>query len=336
MPALAACAARLLVAAALLVAPAVGEITCASAESMAGLMDAWTRDFTALHRATPARVVVHTKFSAEAFDALLRGEVQVAPFARELFPAERARYAAKFGGAEPLLVPVATGSRDTKGGTHAIAIFVHQKNPLAHLSLSQLRELLARDGAITTWGQLGLGGAWAAKKITLHGMTVRRETGNPPGVVNFLEQRVLAGRAWRDDLVAHADTPGGLQALEKIVRTIAGDEGAIGYSGFAYAQPGTRALALGEAEAGPFFPGTAEQIARRDYPLARTLYLCATPAPSAAAREFLRHVLTPAGQRVVAASAEKFFPLEAAIIAAGLARLNQNSARTQVDLMSAP
>ena len=71
MPALAACAARLLVAAALIAAPAAGEITCASAESMAGLMDAWTRDFTALHPATPARVVVHTKKSEAGLVAVM-------------------------------------------------------------------------------------------------------------------------------------------------------------------------------------------------------------------------------------------------------------------------
>ena len=297
---------------------AAAELTCASAESMAELMDAWTRDFTAAHAATPARIALRTKFSAEAFDALLRGEVQVAPFARELFPDERARYAAKFPGAEPLLVPVATGSRDTKGGTHAIAIFVHEKNPLARLSLVKLRALLTQDGAISTWGQLGLTGEWAARKISVHGMTVRRETGNPPGIVNFLEQRVLAGRPWRDDpaLVAHLDTPGGAQALEKIVRAVAADEAALGYSGFAYAQPGAKTLALAETEAGPFFAGTAAEVARRDYPLARTIYLCVDRAPDAATTAFLRHVLASESQRAIATDAQKFFPLPPAALAA--------------------
>ena len=134
-----------------LLSTTAAELLCASAESMDGLMTAWTRSFAATHPDMPARIALRTKFSAEAFDALLHGEVRVAPFARELFPAERARYAEKFGaGAAPLLVPVATGSRDTKGGTHAIAIFVHEKNLLARLSLAQLREILARDGRITT------------------------------------------------------------------------------------------------------------------------------------------------------------------------------------------
>ena len=286
-------------------------------------MNIWSRTYSALHPAAPARVTLRTKFSAEAFDALLRGEVRVAPFARELFPAERARYAEKFGaGAVPLLVPVATGSRDTKGGTHAIAIFVHEKNPLTRLSLAQLREILARDGRITTWGQLGFGGEWTAKKITLHGMTVRRETGNPPGIVNFLEHRVLAARPWRDDITAHADSVGGPQALELIVRTVAADETALGYSGFAYAQPGTKTLALAETDAGPFFAGAASEVTRRDYPLTRTIYLCVDRAPDAATKAFVRHVLEREAQRAIAADAQKFFPLPPAALAAARAQLN--------------
>lgn len=284
------------------------EVRCASAESMAGLMAAWSRDFTALHPATPARVTRPEKFSAAAFDALLRGEVEVAPFSRELFPSERERYAAKFGAA-PVLIPVATGSRATKGGTHAIAIFVHGRNPLTRVSLDQLREIFARDGRITTWGQLGLTGEWATRKIALHGMVVRRETGDPPGVVNFLEQRLLAGRGWRPGVVAHADAPRGPQGLELIVRAVAADEAALGYSGFAYAQPGAKTLALSETETGPFFAGAADEVGRRAYPLTRTIYLCVGRPAAEATREFVRHVLSPAGQRALEADPQGFFPL---------------------------
>jgi phosphate transport system substrate-binding protein len=287
------------------------EITCASAESMAELMETWTREFSALYPAAPARVVVRTKFSAEAFDALLRGEVQVAPFARELFPSERARFHLKFG-RDPLLLPIAFGSRATKGGTHAIAIFVSAKNPLAQLSLSQLRSVLARDGGITTWGQLGLGGEWARRPIVVHGMLRRRTTGDPPGIVNFLEQRLLGGLAWRDDIVEHADVPGGPQALELIVRAIAADSGAIGYSGFGYALPGTKTVALAEVDGGPWYAGTSGEIADGTYPLTRKIYLCADRAAvreNPSLRLFLEFTLGAAGQKAVAAVPQGFFPL---------------------------
>ncbi len=284
------------------------ELPCASAESMDGLMQAWTAGFTAQHPGTPARVTLRAKFSADFTDPLGRGEVRVAPYARELFAAEEARITQLAGGA-PRLVPVATGSRATKGGTHAIVIFVHEKNPLARISLAQLREIFARDGTLTTWGQLGLTGEWAGRKISLHGMKVRRETGNPPGIVNFLEQRLLAGRAWRDTVHEYTDAPGGAQSLEQITRAVAADETAIGYSGFAYAVPGVKALALGETEAGPFHAGTEREIARREYPLVRTIYLATGPAPDAPTQAFIAYVLSPAGQGAIAADAQRFYPL---------------------------
>ena len=105
------------------------EISCASAESMDGLMSAWTMGFTAGHPARPAKVTRKARYSADFIEPLARGEIEVAPFARELFSSERERFAA-VAGAEPRLLPVALGSRSTKGGTHAIFIFVHESNPL--------------------------------------------------------------------------------------------------------------------------------------------------------------------------------------------------------------
>jgi phosphate transport system substrate-binding protein len=294
----------------LLTAPAGlagAELTCASAESMDGLMQAWTAGFTAQHPETPARVTLRAKFSADFTEPLGRGEIKVAPYARELFGSERERLTQLAGGA-PRLVPVATGSRATKGGTHAIVIFVNEKNPLARISLAQLREVFAGDGRITTWGQLGLTGEWAARKITLHGMKTRRETGNPPGIVNFLETRLLPGHVWRADVHEYTDQPG-LQSLEQITRAVAADESALGYSGFAYAVSGAKALALGETEAGPFYAGTDQEIAGRQYPLVRTIYLVTGPAPDEVTRSFVDYVLSPAGQQIIAADTQKFFPL---------------------------
>ena len=277
-------------------------------------MGAWTAGYSALHPGTPARIALHAQYSADFVEPLAQGKVEVAAFAREWFPAERARFAAITGGM-PLLVPVATGSRATKGATHAIVIFANARNPITHLSLGQLREVWADDGRITTWGQLGLTGEWASRGISLHGMQVRRATGNPPGIVNFLETRLLAGRAWRRDIHEYADQHGGAQALEQIVRAVSADETALGYSGFAYAVPGAKALALGEGDSGPFFAGSADEIAGGEYPLARAVYLALGPRPDASALGFVRYVLGPEGQQAVGTDRENFLPLTRAAAA---------------------
>lgn len=288
-------------------------VACASASSMNELMDVWTRGYTRLHPRSPAEVTLRARFSAEAFGPLLRGDVQAAAFARELFPAERRRYVAIFG-RPPALIPVALGSRATKGGTHAIAIFVNARNPLRRISMAQLAAVFS--GAVSRWGQLGLGGPWADRPITVHGMAPLRTSGNPPGIVNYLEERVLHGDRWRRDLVVHTDAPHGPQALVLIVRAVAADEGAIGYSGFGYAEPGVRTLAVGATAAGPFFSGSAEEVRREEYPLTRRIYLCLRGAPAAAARAFVAYVLGPAGQAEIRQSPEGFFPLPRADVVA--------------------
>src|SRR5205823_5648573 len=159
-------------------------------------------------------------------------------------------------GAPPRLIEVAGGSHATKGGTHAIAIFAHASNPISRLTLDQLKEILTQDGRVRTWGDLGLGGEWAERPIRAYGMLRRRATGNPPGIVNYFEQRVLVGAAWRDDLREQVDTAEA-QALQHIVRRVTEEPGAIGFSGFGYGQPGAKTLALADTSAGPFFAGTA-------------------------------------------------------------------------------
>jgi phosphate transport system substrate-binding protein len=274
---------------------------------MEGLLQAWTRGFESTHAGVKITLRRDTKLSAEAFDALLAGDVQIAPMARELFPEERARYTEKFHAA-PRLVEVAGGSHSTKGGTHAIAVYVNNANPLVRLSLAQVREIFSADGRIATWGQLGLTGDWVARPIHLYGMLRRRSTGNPPGVVNYLEQGPLRIGTWRTTLREQTDSAGG-QALALIVRRVAEDEAGIGYSGFGYATPGAKTLALGRGEAGPFFAGSPDEVARRDYPLSRPIYLCVSHAPSEATREFLRYALSAEGQKIVTATREKFLPL---------------------------
>src|SRR5262249_48336795 len=127
---------------------------------------------------------------------------------------------------------VAGGSYATKSGTHAVAIYVHGDNPLKQLTLAQLHAIFAEGGAITTWGQLGLKGEWANEPINLYAMLRHRATGDPQGIVNFLRQRLLDGAEFKSSLREKIDSDG-ISALDAIVRAVAADRFAIGYSGFA-------------------------------------------------------------------------------------------------------
>jgi phosphate transport system substrate-binding protein len=296
-----------------------GELLCSGADTMQDLVAAWARAFQSFQPDATVRSARATKLSAEGFADLLDGRVDIVTFVREPFAAELAAFTAKFG-YTPTLINVAGGSYATKSGTHAIAIYVNARNLLQCLTLAQLDAIYSKDRrrgtprAITTWGQLGLGGDWAQRPIHAYGMLHRRETGNPPGIVNFLQQRVLRGGEFRDDIREQVDAPGE-SALDAIVHRVAADPLGIGYSGFAYAAPGVKSVALAEAAERPFYAGTVAEVARRDYPLSREIYVAfnrAAGKPSAPLlREFLSFVLSRQGQQTVARDRMRFIPLNA-------------------------
>lgn len=304
-------------------APVSGRFTAMRAESMDALMAAWTAGFTRRQPGVEVVLRKDSRFPTDAFPALLDGSAQLLPFPRELFAAELASYRRRLGG-EPLLVCVGTGSRATRGATHALAIYVHGRNPIARLDADQLRGIFGRGGGITRWGQLGLAGEWTQRAVRAHGMVPRRETGNPPGIVNYLEQRLLGGE-FRPDLAGHADTAG-LPALEAIVRAVAADPGAIGYGAFDSNVAGVRAVPLATSADAVALAGSEEEIARRDYLLSRSIYLClhrpAGGKPDPGLREFLRFVLSREGQQILAADLAGFLPLPASLAAAERAKLD--------------
>jgi phosphate transport system substrate-binding protein len=306
-------------------------MTCAGADTMQALARSWADSFNRAHPSMPVALDRSTRLSAEGFERLLAGAADCVTFVREPFPAELEAYKAKFGGA-PLVLNVAGGSYATRGGTHAIAVYVNAANPLGRLTLEQLDAIFSQERrrgggqALRSWGQLGLEGEWAARPIHLYGMLRRRDSGNPPGIVNFLRRRVLLGGEFRDDLREQTDQPGE-PALAAIVHRVAEDPGGIGFSGFGFAEPGVKSLSLAESAAARDYPGTPETVASRLYPLSRSLYLMVRPAEggslSAPQRAFLDSVLAEAGQRAVASDPMGFLPLTPSQLAAAKGALGR-------------
>jgi phosphate transport system substrate-binding protein len=187
------------------------------------------------------------------------------------------------------------------------------------LNLSQLRGIYAEGGKITKWGQLGLKGEWADKPINLYGMLRKRATGDPPGIVNFLQHRVLLGAEFKSSLHEEIDSDN-VVALDAIVNAVATDRYGIGYSGFANKSPKTKTLTIAETAKHRFFTGTPDEVLRREYPLSRTIYLCINQDPTRSMnpllRDFLRYALRREGQKAVSDDQAKFLPLPANFLAA--------------------
>jgi phosphate transport system substrate-binding protein len=280
----------------------------ASSATTDDLAEQWTASFAQLRRAGTPVEILRGRYPTDAIEAVIEGRADVALVAREPYESELTA-ARDAGRGELRFIPIATGSRATRGGTHAIAFFVHASNPVRTLSVAQLREVLAVDGRVRTWGDLGVVGPLAKRDIVVHGQPIRRASGNPPGIVNFLGARILGTRAWRTDLQVHDDAPGGPTALEAIVEAVARDPAAIGWSGFDYGLPGAKTVALGSSREGHFYAGTDAEIGTHDYPLSRFIYACIPVAAAPAAEEFVRMILEPAAQTAIARSVSGFMPL---------------------------
>jgi phosphate transport system substrate-binding protein len=309
-------------------APVGGEISVAGNHATDEVMIAWAKKFARFHPRATVRLRDDTHLTTDAFDvAIVAGDIDLIPSARELVPSERERLTKKLGG-EPLVVAVATGSYATKSGTHALAFYVNAANPLERISLAQIREIYLPGGKITKWGQLGVGGEWADKPIHVFSVPISDPNGNPLGIINYQQSRVFRSDKGLRRSLYQVDSNGprlDQHMLNRIVREVAADPLAIGYSGFGFGAPGAKTVALAETDAGPWYAGTHDEVQARAYPLTRTIYLGVNQAAGRpvrpVVREFLRFVLSREGQAAFTEGAEKYLPLTAEVARAQLGKL---------------
>ena len=292
-------------------------LECSGADTMKALTNAWAAGLAKAGAGIRVEVDEGTRLSADGFISMLAGRANCAMFARELFPGEAAAYVAHYG-REPLVIPVATGSHSTLHATHAIAIYVNADNPLTRLTVPELTRIFEAaqpdggPGTPLTWGEFEHAPGWANRPVHVYGMTPWRASGNPPGIVNYLERRMMRGRPFRSDMRIPKGTAS-VPPLQAIVDHVASDPDGIGYSGFGFARGGTKTIALASRSGATYYAGSPQAVADRRYPLSRTIYLVFPPGPDGrampAARRLLHFALSWQGQSMVGSTREHFSPL---------------------------
>lgn len=290
-------------------------LQCAGARTMRPLLVRWVDAMRVLDNHLGVEVLDNTRFSAGGVTAVLAGKANCISFAREPFPSEIMAF--KRSGHPLIVMPVARGSFATPHGTFALAIYVNRANPIHELTLPQLEHIFAAGGSRPsadrlTWGQLGLGGRWATRPVHVYGMEPKRASGNPPGIVNYLDLHVLHGRHWRSNLRIKRDSPH-RSALAAIVLAVGHDPDGIGYSGFRYDTAAVRAVPIAKTRGAPYVIGSAAAVAAGEYALEREIYLGfpadAAGTLSAPACRFLTYILGQAGQAQIAGGPMRFMAL---------------------------
>lgn len=243
--------------------------------------------------------------------------------ARELWAYEVENFR-RIRGYEPTVIMVGLGAHRTAGLTPALGVYVNANNPIERITLAQLDAIYSderRRGSpkpVTTWGDLGLTGEWAARPVAAH---IHRL---PNGVDYFVQLIVTKGADFRPSVIQLPMRLGKLGPDEVIADAVARNPAAIGFGCLGTAVPGMKTIALAENAHGPYYRGTLEEVKSMAYPLARPIYMVIDRAPGQPVdpkqAEFLAYVLSQEGQDAITA-ADGWLPLPAAAAAAERAKL---------------
>lgn len=255
-------------------ASAAETFTIKGSDTMVILAQRWAERFMRDHPGVT--IQVSGGGSGTGIAALINGTTDLATASRSIKDQERSRIAEVRG--QPVV--------ETRAALDAIAIYVHEDNPIESLSIEQLRAIYR--GKIRRWSELG----GPDRRIILYS----RE--NNSGTYAFFKEHVL------DDLdfAAEAQTLPGTAA---VINAVSHDPGAIGYGGIGFGS-GVRTVPVTNGD-GPAVEPTMENATGGSYPLARYLQLYSVGEPSGSIGEFLRWVGSPEGQALVDASG--FYPL---------------------------
>ena len=281
-----------------------GNFSSIGSDTLNNLMTLWAEDFKRQHPSV--NIQVQGAGSSTAPPALTEGTANFGPMSRPMKSQEIQAFEQKHGYA-PTAIGVAID---------ALALFVHQDNPLQSLDMVQVDAIFSpnlRCGARFTalrWGDLGLGGPWGGMTVQLYGRN------SVSGTYGYFKDKALCKGDFKDRV---NEQPGSAS----VVQSVSTSPYALGYSGIGYRTAGVRTLKLSKKPGGPAYEPTAENALAGRYPLSRTLYVYVNKPPNrplpALEAEFLRLVLSQAGQRVVVK--DGYVPLPAALAERELAKL---------------
>lgn len=304
--------------------PAAETITLAGHdEALVAIVKLWSAGFSKQHPDLAPLAVLELpapKAGQGALDdptapPLAPNLLRFGPTAWTISAREQTEFVQKHG-RPPLELTVGFGAATTKGKPHAIGIFVHPENPLRRLTLAQVDAAFSADRRrghreIGTWGDLGLTGEWAALAIRPMGRRLNNT------VAASLREVLLLGGEFKPNYKEAADSVAAVAA-------VAADRQAIGFFGLGFATAGVRALALAEAEGGPFIEPTETSVAAGTYPLRRDFRLLLDWPPGQAGvspivRRFLDYLFSAEAQAVLAA--EGLFPLPPKVLTVERAKI---------------
>ena len=243
-------------------------------DTLFNVAQAWAEAYSKIDPSVA--VVVNGGGSGTGISAMINGTVDIANASRAMKQKEKDEATAN--GHEPIEWIV---------GYDALAVYVHQDNPIESISLEQLAAIYGEHGDVTNWSQLG---------ITIPGLSndeiVRVSRQNNSGTYAYFRDTVL-GKKGKYKL-GSLDLHGSKDVVDLCEKT----PGAIGYSGLAYATDHVKLVPIINADGTPVAASVAT-AADGSYPIARPLFMYTAGQPEGAVKHYLDWILSDEGQRII-------------------------------------
>jgi phosphate transport system substrate-binding protein len=280
------------------------QIKSVGSDTLGDLMRGWASEFTKLN--PDVQIEVDSQGSSTAPPALLDGAAQIGPMSRPMRSEEYEPFEKKYG-YHPTSFPVAVD---------ALAIYVNTDNPIQCLTIEQLDQIFSKTHLysggrnVTTWGDAGLTGDWASHAVSLFGRN------SASGTHDTFVDAVLRHGEFKDEL---KEQPGSAE----VVKMVAADKYAIGYSGIGYLTEGVRTVPLAATPGDKCYDTSPASTSSGNYPLARYLYIYLNKAPAkpldAPMLEFVKYILSRDGQTQTVRGG--FYPITSATRTTALPKL---------------
>jgi len=281
-----------------------GNINSVGSDTMNNMLTLWAEAFLKMY--PNVKVQVEGKGSSTAPPALIAGTTQFGPMSRAMRATEVDQFESKYGYKPTQL----------RTSYDALAVYVNKDNPIEKLTLAQVDATFSKTRRrgykqnVTTWGQLGLGGDWANRPISLYGRN------SASGTYGFFKEHSLGNGDYKDSV---KEQPGSASVVQGVTE----DRFGIGYSGIGYKTSGVKVVALADKDGGAFSDGNYEDVKSGRYPLNRFLYIYINRAPGKPldplVKEFCKLIFSKEGQEVVIK--DGYLPLPAEIARQEMAKL---------------
>ena len=214
--------------------------------------------------------------SGTGISAMINGTVDIANASRTM--REEEFEAARANGVEPMEFVV---------GFDALAVFLHESNPIESFTIAQLRDI---------YGEGGVEDSWSVFNTEIPGCSsgeiVRVSRQNNSGTYAYFKEAVLDDREYK---LGSRDMHGSKDVVDLVENTPC----AIGYSGLAYATPEVHMPCIATEEGAECVTPSVESAVDGSYPIARPLLMYTAGEPQGAIKEYMDWILSDEGQCMI-------------------------------------